>query len=76
MGGPRSSRPERACGGSIQEETLTGLGASNTVIAEMARAAGRGVRRFKRVEYERLAECGFFYPTERLELIDGLMLMR
>ena len=61
----------------IQEETLTVLGASNTVIAEMASAgAGRGVRRFKRVEYGRLAECGFFHPTERLELIDGLLLVR
>ena len=53
------------------------VGASNTVIAEMAKAdVGRGLRRFKRVEYERLAECGFFHPTERLELIDGLMLVR
>jgi hypothetical protein len=57
---------------------LTGSVASNTVIVEMAKAAGaeRELRRFKRVEYERLAECGFFHPTERLELIDGLMLVR
>ena len=59
----------------IREDTLTRSGASNTVIAEMT-TAGRGLRRFKRVEYERLAECGFFHPTERLELIDGLMLVR
>jgi Uma2 family endonuclease len=57
---------------------LTGLVASNTVMVEMAKATGaaRESRRFKRVEYERLAECGFFHPTERLELIDGLMLVR
>ena len=62
----------------IREETLTGLIASDTVIAEMAKAtsAEREFRRFKRVEYERLAECGFFHPAERLELIDGLLLVR
>lgn len=62
----------------IREETLTGLVAANTVITEMAKATGarHQLRRFKRVEYERLAECGFFHPTERLELIDGLMLVR
>jgi len=33
-------------------------------------------RRFKRVEYERLAELGFFQPGERLELLDGLLVVR
>lgn len=33
-------------------------------------------RRFKRVEYERLAEMGIFQPGERLELIDGLLVVR
>jgi Uma2 family endonuclease len=33
-------------------------------------------RRWKRVEYERLIECGIFQPDERLELIDGLLLLR
>jgi Uma2 family endonuclease len=30
----------------------------------------------KRVEYEQLAENGFFKPGERVELIDGLMVLR
>jgi Uma2 family endonuclease len=34
------------------------------------------VRRWKRVEYERLIELGMFQPGERLELIDGLLLLR
>ena len=33
-------------------------------------------RRFTRVEYERLTELGFFQPAERLELIDGLLILR
>lgn len=33
-------------------------------------------RRFTRVEYERLTELGFFRPGERLELIDGLLVVR
>jgi Uma2 family endonuclease len=33
-------------------------------------------RRFRRVEYERLTEIGFFRPGERLELIDGLLVVR
>jgi Uma2 family endonuclease len=33
-------------------------------------------RRFRRVEYERLTEMGFFRPGERLELIDGYLLVR
>ena len=33
-------------------------------------------RRFTRVEYERLTEIGFFQPGERLELIDGLLIVR
>jgi Uma2 family endonuclease len=62
----------------IREETLTGLVDSNTVSAEMAKKAGAGreLRRFKRVEYERLAEVGLFCPGEKLELIDGLLLVR
>ena len=33
-------------------------------------------RRFTRVEYERLAELDFFRPGERLELIDGVLVIR
>jgi len=33
-------------------------------------------RRWTRVEYERLIELGVFQPGERLELIDGLLLVR
>jgi Uma2 family endonuclease len=33
-------------------------------------------RRWKRLEYERLIECGIFQPGERLELIDGLLVLR
>jgi Uma2 family endonuclease len=34
------------------------------------------VRRWTRVEYERLIELGVFRPDERLELIDGALLVR
>jgi len=33
-------------------------------------------RRWTRVEYERLVELGVFQPEERLELIDGLLVVR
>jgi Uma2 family endonuclease len=33
-------------------------------------------RRFKRVEYDRLTELGFWQPDERLELLDGLLVFR
>jgi len=33
-------------------------------------------RRFTRVEYERLIDLEFFQPDERLELIDGIMIVR
>ena len=33
-------------------------------------------RRFTRVEYERLIEMAIFQPDERLELIDGLLVLR
>src|SRR5262245_4278257 len=33
-------------------------------------------RRWTRVEYERLVELGVFHPGERLELIDGLLVVR
>lgn len=33
-------------------------------------------RRFKRVEYEQLTEMGIFQPGERLELLDGLLVVR
>ena len=38
--------------------------------------AEAGLRRFRRVEYERLIEQGFFAADERLELIDGLLVVR
>jgi len=34
------------------------------------------LRRWKRVEYERLIELGVFRPGERLELLDGLLVVR
>jgi hypothetical protein len=34
------------------------------------------LRRWKRVEYERLAELGVFDSDERLELLDGLLVVR
>src|SRR5204863_7843063 len=33
-------------------------------------------RRWTRVEYERLIELGVFQPGERLELLDGLLVLR
>src|SRR2546427_12901237 len=33
------------------------------------------VRRWKRVEYERLVDKGVFEPGERVELIDGLLVV-
>src|SRR6267142_672004 len=33
-------------------------------------------RRWTRVEYERLIELGMFQPGERLELLDGLLVVR
>jgi Uma2 family endonuclease len=34
------------------------------------------LRRWRRVEYERLVERSFFQPDERLELLDGLLVVR
>ena len=34
------------------------------------------IRRWKRVEYERLVELGVFQPAERLELLDGVLVVR
>ncbi len=33
------------------------------------------LRRWTRVEYERLVECGFFQPADRIELIGGQLLV-
>ncbi|MBI2203793.1 MAG: Uma2 family endonuclease [Candidatus Rokubacteria bacterium] len=33
-------------------------------------------RRWKRAEYERLVELGMFQPDDRLELVDGLLVLR
>src|SRR3990167_5184745 len=33
-------------------------------------------RRWTRIEYERLIELGVFQPGERLELLDGLLVVR
>ncbi len=33
-------------------------------------------RRWSRVEYEKLIDVGIFKPRERLELIDGLLVVR
>ena len=37
---------------------------------------GIQTRRFTRLEYERLTDIDFFHPGERLELIDGLLVVR
>src|SRR5437899_10180856 len=37
---------------------------------------GAKTRRWTRVEYERLVELGVFQPGERLELLDGLLVVR
>ena len=68
----------RLAGRCIRDETLTGVVTPYTVIGEMAKTddPARRTRRFKRVEYERLAELGLFCPGEKLELIDGLLLVR
>lgn len=42
----------------------------------MERAAPVRTRRFTRVEYERLVERGFFRPDERLELLEGQLVVR
>jgi hypothetical protein len=34
------------------------------------------MRRWSRWEYEQLVERGFFRPDERIELLDGLMLVK
>src|SRR5262245_56637566 len=44
-------------------------------MATMAETLPR-VRRWKRVENDRLIELGFFQPGERLELLDGLLVLR
>ena len=33
------------------------------------------MKRWTRVEYERLVDCGIFEPSDRIELIDGLLLV-
>lgn len=33
-------------------------------------------RRWKRLEYERMIECGVFMPDDRVELINGLLVLR
>ena len=39
-------------------------------------AAPPSTRRWTRTEYERLIELGVFQPGERLELLDGLLVLR
>ncbi|MBI1733653.1 MAG: Uma2 family endonuclease [Candidatus Rokubacteria bacterium] len=33
-------------------------------------------RRWKRVEYERMVECGIFQPADRIELLDGRLVLK
>jgi hypothetical protein len=33
------------------------------------------IKRWKRIEYERLVDRGVFQPGDRIELIDGLLLV-
>src|SRR3989442_1727002 len=42
----------------------------------MMHARSVRMRRWSRWEYEQLVERGFFRPDERLELLDGLMLVK
>ena len=42
----------------------------------VAAAAGPEPRRWTRVEYDRLLEDGYFSPTERLELVNGAILVK
>jgi Uma2 family endonuclease len=42
----------------------------------MSTTAPVQIRRWKRVEYDRLIECGIFRDDERIELIDGLLLVK
>jgi len=50
----------------------------DTVVPEMARPVdlARRTGRLKRVEYERLIEAGYFLPSDKVELIDGLLVAR
>lgn len=43
---------------------------------EAAHAPPFATRRFTRAEYDRLVELGVFQPGERLELLDGLLVVR
>ena len=54
--------------------TLTDARRADSVVA-MATPAVR-TRRWTRVEYERLVDLGVFKPGERLELLDGLLVVR
>jgi Uma2 family endonuclease len=57
---------------------LTVLPDVDTLPPDMALTVSPAVetRRFTRPEYERLAELCFFLPGERLELIDGFLIVR
>jgi len=46
------------------------------VAMEPVHAPAMPMRRFTRHEYEKLVEDGFFRPDERLELLDGLLVLR
>lgn len=54
--------------------TLTAVASVDTVVA-MTTSDIR-MRRWKRVEYERLIDLGVFHPGERLELLDGVLVVR
>lgn len=61
----------------IKHWTLTASAGLDTVVM-MASIDDPAVttRRFKRVEYEQLTEMGIFQPGERLELLDGILVVR
>ncbi len=61
----------------IEHWTLT-LDTGPDSVAVMASVDEPSVttRRFKRVEYDRLTEMGLFEPGERLELLDGILVVR
>ena len=58
--------------------TLTAPWSTRYALESMASALlpGAKTRRWTRVEYERLVELGVFQPGERLELLDGQLVVR
>ena len=61
----------------IEPATLTPVRAAGNVRSmATAETPPLALRRWKRIEYERLVEMGVFDSDERLELLDGLLVVR